>query len=1843
MRMKFFTLLASFMVAVFLLIGCDSSKKDAPAHSPFHSKISAFTSGQVSARSPVMVEFSSPVPKAEAGKAVGDGIISVSPSVEGEAVWAGNRTLVFKPHEILPSGTEFKVEIDLPRLLPDEEETFFFTFRTVPQNAWLSTGSIKPVSVSEYDLYIVTARVALADVADNQMVEDQVLVTYDGEKVDPEWSHIDGRTHELTVSKLARGNSGRTLVVEVPEGPLSPDDDRELEITIPAIDEFEIVSARMETSPRNVITVTFSDPIDPAQDISGLFVMKGIDLDWNLDNNQVELYPGESLSGTRKLEILPEIKNAAGMSLDKKGEFTFSFSSEKPQVELLGDGTIMPFSDGLFLPFKAVSLKSVKVRIIKIYEHNIGHFLQINELGGESQLKRAGRLVHKQRIAIDNDPTLSLNKWNTFSLDLSKFIQPEPGAIYRVELGFEKEDAIYPCADSEDETETDVTDETDRDKDFWDEADNYYSTSPYYYPAGYNWYDRDDPCSDSYYTQDRWVATNVLASNLGLMAKRGANGEMLVTVTDLRTSDPLKGVEVEVYNLQMVEIAHASTDKEGFAAMAFEETPFLLIAKQGKQRGYLKLEEGKALPLDRFDISGETVKEGLRGFIFGERGVWRPGDSIFVSFMPVESQPGTLPSNHPVTFELTDPRGRLVDRQVSVHPENLLYTFRTKTGEEAPTGMWLARISMGGVGFEKTLRVETIRPNRLKIDLKVDGEELRSGAASDFTLHSEWLHGSPATDLKADVRMNVMNAATRFPDFPGYLFEDITRTLDASETTIFEGILDEKGNTQFRKMIPDYQRAPGKLTARFMSRVFEEGGAFSIASKSMPLSPYDVYTGIRTPSGDDRGLLLTDENHKIELVSVDVDGKPVGGQDLTYSIYKIEWRWWWEKSDEDLGRYVTFNSRSRIYKGLVTTSSDGRASFDFRIDKPEWGRYLIRVVNADSGHSTATTVQVDWPGWARESRGGDGASQLVFSTDKKSYKVGDDVSVTFPSSEEGRALVSIETGSRILKSWWVNPESKETRFSFKATSEMSPNIYVSITLIQPHAQTANNRPIRLYGIVPVMIEDPETRLQPELETKDTWRPGEEAVIKVSEANNESFDYVVAVVDEGLLDLTGFRTPDPWQRFNSRQALGIKTWDLYDEVIGAFGGKIEQLFSVGGSGELSGDKSKNQMRRFEPMVRFFGPYKLKRGSEKLRFIVPEYTGSVRVMVIGTNGTAVGSNDATVKVKKPVMLWSSLPKLMGPDERLWLPVTVFVTEENISDVRVTLESSEHYNLIDGNSRNVKFDGPGEKTVYFEIGTKEIIGLSKLTISAEGNGEKDVITKNLEIRMPNPPVTKTVFSRIENGASKSLEYELPGIKGTNSMQLEVSAIPPMDLTRRLNYLLDYPHGCIEQITSGGFPQLYLDKVMELNEDQKAKARENIGSVLQRYSNYQTPEGGFAYWPGQSYPNEWGTSYAGHFLLEAEKQGYMVKPSVKSGWLKWQKQRAKAWLPDSDTRYYGSEQMLQAYRLYTLALAGEPLVGAMNRLRQQDEMALQARWMLASAYVLSGMHEVAGELMDDAKGISNTKVLYRTYGSELRDQAILINALSLLGRKEAAFPLVREAAEKLSKQHWYSTQTTAWTLMSIVSFAGQNMVDESLQFTYAVNNQQAVTVGTDKPVSRRDFEIPSKMKGSVNVTNDTDGELYASLVLSGTPAGIDSSAFAENLKLETRFTTMEGTRLSPREIEQGTDFLYVVKISNPGTAGDVENLALTQMIPSGWEIRNTRLEGNNTHELDVPDYRDIRDDRVLSYFDLDAGSTKQFVVVVHAAFPGEYYLPPVSCEAMYKHAVRARVGGYKVRVTKP
>jgi len=575
------------------------------------------------------------------------------------------------------------------------------------------------------------------------------------------------------------------------------------------------------------------------------------------------------------------------------------------------------------------------------------------------------------------------------------------------------------------------------------------------------------------------------------------------------------------------------------------------------------------------------------------------------------------------------------------------------------------------------------------------------------------------------------------------------------------------------------------------------------------------------------------------------------------------------------------------------STQDGKGSYKLRVDYPAWGRYYLTATDKVSGHSAGKVFYIDWPGWAGKQKRGDmgGATRLDFAVESESVAVGDKIRLNIPSSEGGRILVSLETGSKLLETFWVETQPENTNIEFEATASMAPNIYANITMIQPHAQTANDLPIRMYGIQNVEVTDPETILKPVISMPDELGPEEKFQVSIREENGKPMAYTLAIVEDGLLDLTKFKTPEPHKRFYAREALGVKTWDVFDDVMGSYGGQIEQMLSVGGDDENVGPDEK-EANRFKPVVIFKGPYFLEPGKKaQHKITMPQYIGSVRTMVVAGYAGAYGNSDKTIPVKQPMMVLATLPRVAGPMEELKLPVNVFTMDDNIKNVKVEVVASGKLKLNGENRKSLTFTESGDQVVYFDVTAASDLGVGKVKVKATSGNLTAEYDLELNVRASNPEIHQISETILEGGGDWTMSYEPLGMLGTNEGVVEVSSLPPLNLEQRMKYLIRYPHGCIEQTTSAVFSQLYLDDLVDLSDDKSASIQKNINAAIERLRSFQLPSGAFSFWPGNSEPTYWGTNYAGHFLIEARNQGYLVPEDIISSWISFQQEQANQW----------------------------------------------------------------------------------------------------------------------------------------------------------------------------------------------------------------------------------------------------------------------------------------------------------------------------------------------------------------
>jgi len=1825
--------------------------------SSYQQYVQAFTSGVISSRSTIKVIFTNDVTdSAGFAKINPSKLLKFSPSIQGQTFRVNNRTIEFRPDNVLPSGQSYHATLKLSALfdVPDSLSEFEFGFSTMKQEFEVEVLNHKAYNSTNLTRECLTGVLRTSDITSDQAVEKTVTAIQSSRSLPVTWTHdAGGRVHYFRADSIVRSASEGKVTVRWNGEAIGSDRQGEQQVMIPALDQFIFLGARMEPGGEEMILVQFSDPLDPDQELRGLFSVGGRrDLRYVIEDNELKIYPQELRGDSVLLVIEPTLRNLSGKALGPQvtGSSNQQLNGKgvaiylpvvitMPAVRFLGDGVILPSSSGLLLPFEAVNLKAVDIMVIRVFEKNILQFLQINDLDGSSELYRVSQVVLKKRIPLTD--VIDYGSWNRFSIDLNNLIKAEPGAIYNIQISFNKEYSTYPCGESVTERDEPILMKVFNADSINDRNWSYYSNYTWYDWEGYEWQDRDNPCKPTYY-MDRSLSRNVFASNLGLIAKRGSGNKCLVYVTDLLTAKPVSGVKVELFNYQQQKLDESRSNGEGIAAFDLTREPFFVVASRGKEMGYLKLTDGGSLSLSMFDVGGEVVQHGIKGYLYGERGVWRPGDSLYLTFI-LDDPEGTLPKEHPVNFFFYNPMGQLMKSMVKPPTLNNFYSFHVATSPDAPTGNWTARVKVGGAEFRKLLKIETVKPNRLKIVMEVPGNKLIAGSIPLITMKVNWLTGPVASNLNTTVNLTLTKSASPFTGYPGYLFDYPFSGFSPENTTIFTGRLNEQGEAKFIPGIHLSASAPGVLKASLETMVYEEGGGFSVDRFSVPYFPYTSYAGISVPQPA-RGAyaLVTGKSYDIPLINITAEEKLVPSNKLKVEVFKLDWRWWWDDTESGYSASFVASQSHNLTASQVLQTRDGKASYRFMVDRDDWGRYLIKVTDLTSGHAAGKVVYVDWDGYFRMPGGEkQAATMLTFTSDKPKYKVGDQVKLTIPSSEGGMALVTLENGSRVLRSIWVPTLQGQTDVSFEVTGEMAPNVYAFVTLLQPHAQTVNDLPIRLYGVLPILIENSGTHLKPEIEMKEVLVPGADAVITVKEANGRPMTYSLAVVDQGLLDLTRFRTPDPWSAFYSREALGVKTWDLFDMVIGAYTGDLQRILSIGGDeeGPLQGSLKAN---RFVPMVRFLGVFDLKKGQTKShRFRMPDYIGAVRVMVVAAEGESFGSAERSAFVRKPLMVLGTLPRVLGPGETVQLPVTVFAMEKKVREVTVSITPNEMFEPTGTATQKVSFTTPGEKVVLFELKVKPQVGIGTVEITASGGGESASEHIELDIRNPNPPVSEVLSKAIQPGDTWSMPFKPIGMTGSNSGTLELSVLPPMNLEKRLNYLIHYPYGCIEQTVSSAFPQLYLSTLMDLSEERKQEIETNVTNTIKRLNSFQVPGGGFSMWPGGVYPDDWGTNYAGHFLVEAERQGYAIPGNLLFNWKAFQHRKAATWEANMS---YANNALIQAYRLFTLAIAGDPDLGAMNRLREWNNLTGIARWYLSGAYQEAGKPEVALALIDGAsQEVQPYQELSGTFGSSLRDQAIIAEVLSMMNLKTKASALVQQIAGELASSSWYSTQTTAYALMAVATYAGKQDQMTGIAAGYRFGSDKLTEIKTDRSMALIDIPgLDSSPPGSVEVKNNGKGILFAQLILSGTPPPGEESAASNNLGISVKWLDLKGQPVDPKRLPQGMTFVAEVTVTNPGIRGNYEQLALTQIFPSGWEIINARMSAMAAAE-DGPsqfDYQYIGDDRVNTFFSLSAGRSKTFRVMLNTTYLGRFYLPATSCEAMYDHTIYARDAGGGIEV---
>ena len=1743
-----------------------------------------------------------------------DDVFRFSPKIKGEAGFSEcGRFVEFRPEEgSLKEEREYECRIDMAKLSGvDTLKEFSFSFRVARREAKMDDARliIDPQDISKA---IVAGKLVFSHPVDRSYAEARLLSTlkHKGKvKIDM----TDDRILDFIVTDIIRTDEDYCLTLEYS----FPASSAKLthQVKVPGLSRFRLHECTNNEGSEPFINLSFTCPLDPDQDLDGLVTIDRGEVT-GIDRNGASARVFYDSKGAAKItvNVSEMVRSNDGRNLGEDVECEFKLDVIPPAVEVPMSGSILPDRNNLRLPFRAVNLAAVDVEVVKIYSDNVLHFLQNNELKETDDLRRSGRLIFKKTVRLDADKSLDLHKWQNFSIDLDGLFNQERAAIYNIRLSFRKAYSLY---DRDEAAEFELVEGvSDKDNQVWDKPYYYYSrNAPDYDWERYSWRESDDPSKDTYYMLSyRMPEYNLLASNLGIIVKRADDQKVWTTVTDIMTAAPLEGVKVTAYNYQLREVGSAWTDSRGFADFKVSGKPFVITASDGNSTSYLKVKDGHEKSVSVFDVSGKASTNGVKGYIYGERGIWRPGDDIHLT-MIVEDKQKTLPSNHPVTVELYTPDGMLYDRQTKTNGVNGFYTFCIKTTEDVETGRWGAKFLVGGSSFNHTVQIESIKPNRLKVNLDLP-EVLMSNQSIKANVNANWLTGVIARGLKTSLEVTLYDNDKPFRDFGKYRFSNPLIKFEQNTYELESGKLDSLGNVSLDVVMPQPANAPGMLQANFLCRVEEAGGDESVTSKSVRYSPFSSYVGIELDE-----YYETDTDLKFPVVSVSPQGTLLSGRTVEWKIYKLDSQWWWEGTADRLRHYVQSQSAEIMASG-ETVTKDGKAEIPFRIDYPQWGKYLVFARDSKSGHSTGGVILVDWPQWRGQSErsGSQGASILSFSLDKSKYEVGQTAQVYLPKSAGGRVLLSIENGSKVISRQWVKTSAeRETVFSLHVTKDMAPNFYVHATLLQPHRQTVNDLPIRMYGIQGAEVIDKNSLLHPVIEAVDEVLPQKEFTVKVKEQDGRPMTYTLAIVDEGLLDINGFRTPDAWRTMNMREALGVKTWDLYDQVIGAYAGKFTSVLSIGGDEALRAAAGKE--KRFNPVVKFMGPFTADRRGNTHKITLPMYVGSVRVMVVAAQNGAYGSAEKNITVRSPLMLISTLPRVLSCGDKVNLPVNLFVTEDDIREVDLSITAEGPVRIKGSDSQKAYFTGAGEQIKDFVLECdQETEGMAKITVKATSGSHTATETINIEVRNPHNVIVSTEPKVLAAG-DETFEW---GADRSTKVTLEFATLPSVNFEKVYSFVKNYSHYCTEQLSSRAMFLLYGRRF--LASDKQAEAEQMIREIIKEIASRQLPDGGFRYWNNSSAAHPWATSMAGEAMTEAINQGFAVPTDTYRKWIDFQVAQAKRYSHSTEN----AADLQQAYRLYTLALAGKENTACMNRLKEAKTISEQAKCRLAAAYYVAGKTSAAEDVLEKVSVVTNGN--HETFWSDLRDQAMKMEAFVLMGKTGEAMSMAKSIASNFALQYC-TTQEVAFITPAFSRLV--DIIDDNA-------SSIIVSYGDDKKEFKnlkgvKTMQIPSSA-GSVNVLNGSSQGVYLTLVKERRPSALETiEAQSKGATVSVAYTDLDGKPVNVLNLQQGDEIYADITVSLQ-TGVSSESMALTFKVPSGWEIWNERVYNS----LQTDEKMDIRDDRVNWYFRLRDHDVKTFRIKLRAAYEGEYIMPATVLEDMYRADCRACTASSKIIISK-
>ncbi len=1342
-------------------------------------------------------------------------------------------------------------------------------------------------------------------------------------------------------------------------------------------------------------------------------------------------------------------------------------------------------------------------------------------------------------------------------------------------------------------------------------------------------------------SEDYWVRDSrfISYSDIGLIAKQGRE-KMFVFANSLRTAKPIQGVTIHIYGANNQLLGTGATDADGAVAISMKNKSFagfrpaMVIAKTENDFTYLPFSSTK-INTSRFEVGGKSINASATdAYIYAERDIYRPGEKVNFAVV-LRDKIWKSPGEIPVKMIFLMPNGKELKSFRKILNEQGAVEGSVDISASAITGSYSLEIYSANdvLLSSKNFMIEEFVPDRIKVESNIVQSFLRVGDIANLQLTATNFFGPPASNRKYELEIQIKQKQFNAKKYPGYDFS-LANQNSFFDKTVKEGITDEIGKASEPFTIPAIYGNSGLLQASFYATVFDETGRPVSKHLTRDIYTQNVFLGLKN---DGYYYYALNQPANFQLLGVNKDAAPVNTT-ARIQVIKNEYRTVLTKSGGNNFRYESQQETKIISDKNI--SINGTAPFNFVPRTP--GDYEIRLY-VPGANAFVSKKFYSYGSWGSDNSNFEVNTEgnIDIESDKEIYQNGEKASILFKTPFSGRMLVTIENDGVVMYKY-IDVSQRTATMELPMNGEHLPNIYVTATLFKPHQ--ISDIPLTVaHGFKSIAVEEKKRKLKVEINASESVRSNTHQKIKVITAPGS---YVsLAAVDNGVLQVSDFKTPDPYNYFYQKRALQVQAYDIYPLL---FPELRTRLSSTGGDGGLNLDKRVNPMqaKRFKIMSYWSGLQKANgSGIAEFEFDIPQFNGQIRLMAVAFKDECFGSAEKNTTVADPLVLSNALPRFISPGDTVIMPI-------NISNTTSTQASGEVYvNIkgplkVNGNSKqNIIINAKSEARATFSMVAEQKIDIASITVTVKALNETFTEATEISIR-PASTLQKISGSGSVNGGSNKLINVGSNdfISSSFSYDVIVSKSPMAEFGNQLKYLTEYPYGCTEQIISTAFPQLYYGDLATLfGKNQNKNSNVNVIEAIRKIKMRQLYNGALTLWDGEGTEHWWATIYAAHFLIEARKAGFDVDDSLLETMLAYISNKLKS--KQTIVYYYNRDQNKKIapkevpYSLYVLSLAGRSQISSMNYYKANPQyLALDGKYLLSAAYALAGDKKSFTNLLPVSfNGEESVQETGGSFYSFLRDESIALNALMDVdpGNKQIPF-MAGHVSQLLRSEKYPNTQERTFSLLALGKLARQAALS-NVTADIRVNGKNIASVNgnwkaNSSTLKSNNFEIQAK--GS--------GRLYYTWIAEGISANGNYTEEDNYLKVRRRFYSRTGTPLSANNFKQND--LIIVEITLEKTfANPVQNIVVTDLLPAGFEIENPRTKEipgmdwiKNASE---PIALDVRDDRI--HFFVDATTAKQkYYYAVRAVSMGTFKQGPVSADAMYNGEMHSYHGAQIITV---